>query len=494
MHKCLLLAITCGAIVSCQRGLRTVSASYNQPDASSVGSTIPTRKIAPSGAILSYADTVDRVAPAVVTIRTNRRVKGAAQYPFSSDPFFQWFFGQPGQRSFGRGGQQPEQVERALGSGVIVGTDGHILTNQHVVDGAQDITIDLADRRTFKAKLIGADQPSDLAVLKIDTNNLSVLSLGDSDKVRVGDVCLAVGNPLGLGETVTAGIISAKGRQTDMSDGSFEDFLQTDAPINQGNSGGALVDSAGDLIGINSQILSTSGGNIGIGFAIPSNMARNVMTQLVTKGKVTRGLLGVAVQYINSDLASSLGLKEVKGVLVNSVNSAGPADRAGLKSGDVILRFNSTPINDVNALRNTVASSSPGTDVTLDILRNGKEQQLHVKLGEFNPKGNPATNDSSDNGNQSGHLGIQAEPLTPELAAQLGVPRNTQGLVVDSVDPAGPAAQADIQPGDIIEQINRQPVRSAGDVAGALAKSGDRPSLVLINRKGQTIFVPVRMH
>jgi Do/DeqQ family serine protease len=436
----------------------------------------------------SYADTVARVAPAVVTVHASRRSRAPQQFPFSDDPLFRWFFGQPDSRVSPNNGQQ-EQVEKALGSGVIVRPDGHILTNYHVVDGAQDISVDLADRRTFKAKLVGSDSPSDLAVLKIDAANLPVLAPGDSDKVRVGDICLAVGNPLGIGETVTAGIISAKGRQTGVSNGSFQDFLQTDAPINQGNSGGALVDTAGELIGINSQIVSTSGGNIGIGFAIPSNMAKAVMNQLVAGGKVKRGHLGVAVQYINSELAASLGMKEVKGVLVNHVDPGGAADRGGVKAGDVILSLNGTEVNDVNVLRNKVAESAPGSDITLTILRNGKEQQLRVKLSEFEPENKTAVTGNS--GGTAKPLGVTVEPLTPALANQAGVPSGTQGLVVENVDPNGVAADAGIEAGDVIEQINQQPVRSAADVSPALRKSGDRPALLLINRKGQTLFVAV---
>ncbi len=311
--------------------------------------------------------------------------------------------------------------------------------------------------------------------------------------MRVGDICLAVGNPLGIGETVTAGIISAKGRDTGVSDGSFEDFLQTDAPINRGNSGGALVNTAGDLIGISSQIISPSGGNIGIGFAIPSNMAKGVMDQLISTGKVTRGQLGVTVQYINSDLAASLGLKDVKGVLVSHVVAGGPADRAGLKTGDVILSLNGSEVNDVNALRNKVAASKPGSDATLTILRNGNQQQIHVKLGEFKPGTGGSGDQSGAGGGTAGKLGLSVEPLTPALAQQLGLPRNTQGLAVENVDPAGAAADAGIQMGDVIEQVNQQPVRSAGDIQSALQKSGNRPALLLINRKGQTIFVPVRL-
>ena len=276
----------CLALLSCQQqGPLATSVQASNDRGQPAAASVVTGKISPQGTVLSYADTVDRVAPAVVTVRSARRVKTAEQYPFGDDQLFRFFFGRPEQRN----SAPQEEVERALGSGVIVRPDGYILTNHHVVNGAQEISVDLGDRRTFKAKLVGSDPPSDLAVLKIDVTNLPVLSPGDSDKVRVGDVCLAVGNPLGLGETVTAGIISAKGRTTDISDGSFEDFLQTDAPINRGNSGGALVNTSGGLIGINSQIVSESGGNIGIGFAIPSNMAKSVMDQLISKGKVSRG-------------------------------------------------------------------------------------------------------------------------------------------------------------------------------------------------------------
>jgi serine protease Do len=329
--------------------------------------------------VVSYADVVSRVAPAVVTIHSERRVRAPQQYPFSNDPFFRHFFGSPAP-------QVPREYrQRGLGSGVIVSTDGYIVTNHHVIDGAEDIKIILSDNRSFNAKVVGSDPESDLAVLKVDTRDLPLLPLGDSDRVRVGDVALAIGSPLGLTQTVTAGIISAKGRATGISDGSFEDFLQTDAPINQGNSGGALINATGELIGINSQILSTTGGNIGIGFAIPSNMTRNVMEQLIENGHVRRSRLGVLIDEITSETAAALGLSEVRGVMVKQVEKGGPAERAGIRQGDVILAFNGTAIRDGNSLRNRVASTKPGTEVTLTIFRGGREQQMQVALSEFTP-------------------------------------------------------------------------------------------------------------
>ena len=263
---------------------------------------------------------------------------------------------------------------------MIVSQDGYILTNNHVVDNATKIQVELSDRRVVEGKLIGADPASDLAVIKIDSKGLPIVAMGDSNAMRVGDLVLAVGNPLGVGQTVTMGIVSAKGRATGSGDGSYEDFLQTDAPINQGNSGGALVNTAGELIGINSQILSPSGGNIGIGFAIPSNMAKNVMDQLVANGRVQRGLLGVTVQPLNGDLAAGLGLSKAEGALVSDVTSGGAAEKAGIKRGDVILSYQGSAVSDTNSLRNNIASTKPGSTVTLQVMRDGKTSDVKATL------------------------------------------------------------------------------------------------------------------
>jgi len=429
----------------------------------------------------SYADLVDRDAPAVVTVRSERRVRVPEQFPFMEMPLLGEVQPQP-----------QDRIEHGLGSGVIVSADGYILTNDHVIDGAEDIRVELTDNRTLPAKVVGSDAPSDLAVLKIDASHLPVLPLGNSDQVRVGDVVLAIGNPLGVGQTVTMGIISAKGRQTGISDGSFEDFLQTDAPINQGNSGGALVNTSGELIGINSQIISPSGGNIGIGFAVPANMAKSVIDQLTKSGTVRRGMLGLTVQSVTSDLASSLGLSDVRGALISSVQQGGPANRAGVQRGDVILALNGSPVADSNALRNQIANTEPGSEVTLTILRDKREQQIRVKLAELPANRKIAAADNTSDGN-TGELGISVQPLTPELASRLRLPMDAQGLVVTDVDELGAAADAGIREGDVVVEVNRQSVRSLADLQSAIHNTGSKPLLLLINRGGNTLFVTVRM-
>lgn len=438
-------------------------------------------------AIQSYAATVDRAAPAVITVRSEKRVRAPRQFPFGDEPFFRDFFGGRSPR------QNAPRMRRGLGSGVIVSQDGYCLTNHHVIDGAEEIRVETADGRAFDAKLVGSDPASDLAVLKIDAKKLPVLTLGNSDQVRIGDVVLALGNPLGVGQTVTMGIISAKGRSTGLGDGSYEDFLQTDAPINQGNSGGPLVNTAAELIGINSQILSTSGGSIGIGFAIPSNMARNVMDQLIKTGHVRRAQLGIGVQQVTPEIAKSLGI-EPRGVLINSVAPRSAADKAGLRRGDVILALDGQPVSDTNAFRNKIAALAPGSEATLTIRREGREQQVRAKLGELAaPKDE---SEESENGAEppertGGQLGISVEPLTPEIARQLEVPAGTKGLAVAEVMPGGPASEAGIEAGDVIVEANGRPINSPEELKAALSSAGSKPVLLLIRRGDTTVYVPV---
>src|SRR3954447_24474726 len=389
----------------------------------------------------SYADVVGVAAPAVVTIRTEGKARAMptmfegqdGQDGQDPEDLLRRFFGDRfgGNQGSQRGQRTPRTQrvprQRALGSGVIVTTDGYILTNNHVVDGADEIKVELTDDRTLAAKLVGTDKASDLALLKVSAGDLHPIAIGNSENVRVGDVVLALGNPLGVGQTVTMGIISAKGRSTTVGDGSYEDFLQTDAPINHGNSGGALVNTKGELVGINSQILSSNDGNIGIGFAIPSNMAKNVMEQLRTNGKVTRAQLGVTVQGVTPEMADSLGLKHSTGAIVSSVTDGSAADKAGVKRGDVIQSFNGLPVHDTNTLRNRVAEAGPGSSANIVLLRDGSEKRLTVKLDEAKGSASARLNSEPGASDDKTALGVAVAPLTPELAERARAPKNAHG-------------------------------------------------------------------
>jgi Do/DeqQ family serine protease len=433
----------------------------------------------------SYADIVSRVSPAVVTVHSTERRQGQ-QFPFSDDPMFREFFGD-------RLPQEQQRRVQGIASGVVVTPDGYILTNYHVVEGAIEIRVETTDRRSFIAKVVGSDQPSDLAVIKIDATNLPVLPLGDSDRVRVGDLVLAVGNPLGIGQTVTSGIISAKGRSTGISDGSFEDFLQTDASINRGNSGGALVNTNGELIGVNSQILSPSGGSIGIGFAIPSNMARAVMDQLIKTGRVRRGIIGITIQPVTPDLAANLNLPAARGAIVSALQPGGPGELAGIRRGDIIVAINDERVDDNNNLRNIVAATPPGTPVTVTLFRDGAEQKIRLTLAEL--PSTPASNrggESSGNSTNGDRFGLTLEPLTPDMASRLGLAAGDQGLLVSRVEPGGAAADAGIRQGDVVQEVNRQPVRTVPEFSAAAQKSGSRPALLLVNRRGNPLYLTMR--
>ena len=459
----------------------------------------PPAPVVVDGVRTSYADVVEKTSPAVVRIDAERKSKENSpqqQHPFMDDPQFREFFKNMPQAP--PNGQQRPPVERGLGSGVIVSADGTVLTNHHVIEGAEKITVQMNDNRTYDAKIVGSDPPSDLAVLKIEGESLPFLNLGNSDNVRVGDIVLAIGNPLGIGQTVTAGIISAKGRRTGLSDGSFEDFLQTDAPINRGNSGGALVSVNSELIGINSQILSPSGGNIGIGFSIPSNMAKSVMEQLLKDGKVHRGMLGVNIQNITPEMAKSFDLKDNKGVIVSNVRAGSAAEKAGVKRNDIIVGVGGETIEDSNVLRNKIAAAQPGSQIKLKILRDGNEQELTATLDEFNVEGvKPDDADKEkekeeNKSEQNGKLGLSLQPLTPEAAKRLELPAGTEGVIVTEVDPNGAAAEEGINQGDVILEVNRRAVKSLEDVQSALEKSGDKPVLLLVSRKGQTVYLTVK--
>lgn len=453
----------------------------------------PAAPVVVDGMRTSYADVVEKTSPAVVRIEADHKRKPSEQMQFpGGDDFFRQF-------RLPQQNQRP-QIEHGVGSGVVVQADGTILTNFHVVDGADEIRVAMSDNKTYEAKIVGSDQPSDLAVLKIEAANLPFLNLGNSDMVRVGDIVLAIGNPLGIGQTVTAGIISAKGRRTGLSDGSFEDFLQTDAPINRGNSGGALVNLNGELIGINSQILSgsSSGGNIGIAFSIPSNMAKSVMEQLLKDGKVRRGMLGINIQNITEDTAKALELSQNNGVLVSGVKAGSAAEKAGIKRGDIITAINGEKTEDSNVLRNKVAGTAPGTEIKVTVVRDGKETELTATLDEFDLGAAKKIGPGDDNENgtgpqdQSGKLGLALQPVTPQIAKQLGLDSGSEGLVVTNVDPDGPAAEAGIDRNDVILEINRTSVNSIDDVKSALERAGDRPVLLLISRRGQTIYLTVK--
>ena len=435
------------------------------PAASQGGKPLPELKTdpAPLGAdaqpVFSFKSVVRKVGPSVVNIYTNKTTRiDQGMAPFLDDPFLRQFFGMPFE-------QVPrERKEQALGSGVIVSRDGYILTNNHVVDGADEIKVALNDdRTTFDAKLVGTDPQTDIAVIKVDAKDLPAITLTDSDKTEVGDVVLAVGNPFGVGQTVTMGIISAKGR-AGIGIVDYEDFIQTDASINPGNSGGALVDAAGRLIGINQSILSRSGGNQGVGFSVPINLARHVMERLITDGKVTRGYLGIIIQPVTSELAKEFQLADNNGALVGEVTRDSPADRAGIREGDVITEFNGRKVESSRQLRLMVAQSTPGSQAKVKVLRDGKEMEITAELGTAAGQG-LAKAGMRGGGGRDGEVldGITVDDLDAGMRRQFNIPGSLEGAIISQVDPDSQGARAGLSPGDVILEINRQRVANAED-------------------------------
>ena len=415
----------------------TVKFKYSQDD---------TRKFPTSqDYILSYSNILDKVKTSVVNISIKKSVTTTTQNPIMNDPFFREFFRH--QRNIPK-----ERIQRALGSGVIISEDGYIVTNNHVVDGADEIVVNLVnDKKEYKAKLIGKDKKSDLAVIKIEANNLNAVSFYNSDKVKVGDVVFALGNPFGLHETTTQGIVSAT-RRTGVGITEYENFIQTDASINPGNSGGALINSRGDLIGINSAILSKSGGNVGIGFAIPSNMVTTIAKQLIENGKYTRAYLGVAISDVSESMSSFYNNNY--GALITAVEEDTPAKKAGLKRGDLIVAVDNTEIKSASELKNKVGSFAPNTEVIIKVLRDKKLKTFDVKLGELSGV--------SPSGSVS-YEGLEVQNITSQLRAQLRISSNVDGVLVSSVDPMSKAGQLGISKGDIIIQVENKEIKNLSE-------------------------------
>ena len=440
----------------------------------------------------SYAGVIKKVTPAVVKIVTTTKVENTSMQdmPGFNDPFWRRFFGDQGGGSMPRGQMAP-QIQHGLGSGVIVTKDGYIMTNNHVVDGAKEVKVTLQDGREFTAKVVGRDPKSDIAVVKVDANDLPTIPMADSEKIEVGDVVLAIGNPFGVGQTVTSGIVSAKNRGN-MGIEDYEDFIQTDAAINPGNSGGALVDINGRLIGVNTAILSRSGGSQGVGFAIPSNLARNVMESLVQNGKVTRGYLGVMIQSITPDLAQEFHLKDNNGALIGDVVPDGPADKAGLKNGDVVTEFNGHPVMDSRRLQLDVASTTPESTVPVEILRDGSKKSLDVTVKQLPGSDKLAAADSSNTSDTGTLNGVEVADLDRQAHEQFNVPKNISGAVVTQVEPGSPAAEAGLKPGAVIQEINHKPVKSADEAVKLTEKSdSNKRTLVRVWENGGSHYVVV---
>jgi serine protease Do len=473
------IAVGCASMLALGYGFGSATIGRTAPSGTlaTTGSTT-TEAAAPraSVALPDFSSIVSQYGPAVVNVRVSGLAHNAHSQNFNfdeNDPFSQFF------RQFQQ--QTPRETPmHGIGSGFIVSSDGIILTNAHVVDNADQVTVKLTDKREFPAKVLGKDKATDIAVLKIEAHNLPVVKIGDANRERVGQWAVAIGAPFGFENTATAGIISAKARS--LPNEGYVQFIQTDVPVNPGNSGGPLFDLNGEVIGINSQIYSGSGGYQGVSFAIPINLAMEVEQQLVRNGKVERGQLGVSIQSVDQSLAQSFGLKSAEGALVSSVTPGGPGDKAGLQSGDVILKFNGQDVEDAGQLPAMVGAIAPGDTVHLNVWRKGSERDVSVKLGSANAARAVATSASEEG---KVRLGLSVRPLTSDERSQANVPG---GLVVESV--SGPAANAGIEPGDIVLALNGEPVSSVSQLRDDVSKAGHHVAL-LIQHNDARIFVPV---
>jgi serine protease Do len=423
-----------------------------------------------------FATLARTIGPAVVNVSTTRMRQ---DIDAGDDPMSQFY-----QRFFGQTAPSGPQKQVGVGSGFVVDRDGTIVTNYHVVEGAEKITVRMSDGKNFDAEVLGKDQKTDIAVIKIKApQGLPVVALGDSDRLEVGEWVMAVGNPFGLDHTVTSGIVSAKGRN--IGAGPYDDFIQTDASINPGNSGGPLVNMRGEVIGINTAIFSQSGGNIGIGFAIPANLVKEILPQLARNGKVVRGYIGLSLQRITPDIAESLGLAKSGGALINDLEMGGPAQRAGIKVGDVIVKFNGKEIENAADLPPQAARLTPGIDVPVSVLRDGKEVSLSLKVGEMKEDQVAAKTEDDD-------LGLAVQAVTDDMANELGLDR-AEGVIVVTVQPGSSADDAGIERGDVIVEINRSRVRTVSEYNDLLAKTDKGKSLLFrINRGPGSLFLAMK--
>lgn len=422
--------------------------------------------------------------PSVVNISTTTTVN-MEQQPMGDlfdSPLFKKFFGDEPGRSEGL----RKFKSAALGSGVIISSDGYILTNSHVVENADEITVTLSTKQEFKGKVIGADPPTEIAVIKIEAADLPAIKIGKSEDLKAGDVVIAIGNPFGLNQTITMGIVSAVGR-VDLGIADYEDYIQTDAAVNPGNSGGALINYNGELVGINTAILSSLGGNIGIGFAIPTEMAYRVAQSIIKNGRVIRGRLGVSIQDLTPDLATTLDIKQERGALVTEVLGNTPAEKAGLKRGDLIVEFGGKPVESAGMLRNLVANTQPGASVPVRIIREGKSETLTATVGEFQ-----APKEAKQEEFNNALRGVQVQELTAEVRDRLEIPKEVRGVLVAGLRPESPAGRV-LRRGDVIQEINRTPITGMKEYEGVVSKIGQGESvLLLLYRSGRYIYVTVK--
>ncbi len=474
----------------------TIAANKPQPDAFAPLGAIPDSVVAPAEQLgKAFAAVAAHVKPAVVSVYSEKTIRlqyPEFPFPFGDDFFNQFFGGQPHPNVPG-GPREYSVPQRGMGTGMILDRQGHILTNYHVVKDVDKIRVQLSDKQTFDATIIGVDRKTDVVVLELRgsiPDDLPTIQLGDSDALEDGNLVMAIGAPFGLTQTVTTGIISAKGR-SDVGIADYEDFLQTDAPINPGNSGGPLINMHGEVIGMNSAIETSVGQYSGVGFAIPSNMIKNMLPTLLKGGQITRGVIGVSVQDVTRELAEQFRLPNTHGALISQVNKDSPAEKAGLKAGDVVVRFNGRAVADTGQLRNFVAASAPGSKATIVVIRNGREQSFTVAIGKMPSESVASAAAAPSGGNQLARLGLAVQTLTPDLASQFDVEAD-KGVIITGVEQGSLAAMSNLQPGDLIVEADHKPVASVAELQSILSRDKEQ-ILLLIKRKEGSIFLVFRL-